>query len=492
MKPTVGIVGAGLGGLSSAIYLSSSGFKVKIFEKNDKLGGKLSYIMEKGYYFDIGPTLLTMPSIIEHLFSSAGENIHNFIEATKIEPVCRNFFSNGTCIDTNSEVEKMKSELNKIYPLAGLDFEKYLNYSKKLYENTADIFLFEPFQELRYILKKRSLPVHRVLFLDAFRTIDKANRSFFKDERLVQLFNRFATYNGSSPYLAPATLNVIPYVEYGIGAYYVNGGMYKLIEAIEILARKLEIDVELNTEVDRIIIDNKTAKGISHSGINEYFDFVVCNSDVVESFNNLVQGFEKERKNLNKLEPSLSGMLFLWGVKTKSENLKHHNVFFSNDYQSEFKQIFEERKAPDDPTIYISISSKTNPEHAPQDSENWYVLLNMPYLDVFQDWDSEVRKMRSAVFKKLKKFGIDIENKIEYEKVLTPKEFYNLYRSNKGSIYGISSNSRMTAFKRPPNRNRIIKNLYFATGSAHPGGGIPLTILSGRHCADLIKSKSKL
>lgn len=486
MNQTVAVIGGGLGGLSSAIYLASSGFKVKIFEKNDKLGGKLSYIYQNGYYFDIGPTLLTMPFVLEHLFNSTGEKLYDFIEINIIEPACRNFFSDGIVIDTSSNLSRMKSELSKIYPTAGEDFERYLNYSKKLYENTADIFLFEPFQELKYLFKKRTLPLQRVFFLDAFRTIDEANQSFFKDERVVQLFNRFATYNGSSPYLAPATLNVIPYVEYGLGAYYINGGMFKLVEALENLAKKLDIEINLNCQVEKILTENKIAKGITHSGINEYFDFIVCNTDVVHTFNNLVDGFEKEKIKLNKLEPSLSGMLFLWGVSAKTEILMHHNVFFSEDYFNEFLQIFNDKKAPDDPTIYVSISSKSNQEHSPPNSENWYVLLNMPYLDSGQDWELEKKKMRYAIFNKLKKFGIDIQSKIEFEQVLTPKDFFELYRSNRGSIYGISSNSRLTAFKRPANRSRKIKNLFFATGSAHPGGGIPLAILSGRHCADLI------
>ncbi|MCX7735388.1 MAG: phytoene desaturase family protein [Candidatus Kapabacteria bacterium] len=491
MKPTVGIIGAGLGGLSAAIYLANAGFNVKIFEKNDKFGGKLSYIHQDGYYFDIGPTLLTMPFVVEHLFETVGEKFNEYLDIIKIEPACRNFFSDGTYLDTSSDLSIMKSELNKIYPSAATDYENFLHYSKKLYDNTADIFLFEPFQEIRYLLKKRSIPIQRVFHLDAFRTINETNRSFFQDDRLVQLFNRFATYNGSSPYLAPATLNVIPYVEYGLGAYYIKGGMYKLVEALQNLAMKLGVEINLNCEIKEILIEKKVAKGISYSGKKEYFDYIICNSDVVQTFNSLINGFEKEKEKLNKLEPSLSGMLFLWGVKGKTDLLKHHNVFFSDDYFKEFKQIFDEQKAPDDPTIYISISSKSNPEHSPSNSENWYVLLNMPYLNPSQNWDFEVKKMRLTILNKLKKFGLDIENKIEFERVLAPKEFYDLYRSNKGSIYGISSNSRMTAFKRPANRNRSIKNLYFATGSAHPGGGIPLAILSGKHCSDLIQFYSK-
>jgi phytoene dehydrogenase-like protein len=182
-------------------------------------------------------------------------------------------------------------------------------------------------------------------------------------------------------------------------------------------------------------------------------------------------------------------MVFLWGVRNIHPKLAQHNIIFSEDYEREFQQIFGELRAPDDPTVYISISSKTDPEHAPPNSENWFVLLNMPYLpdgDHLEDWNTETDRMREAVFSKLGKIGIDISGCIEAERVYTPEDLLTLYASNRGSIYGISSNSKTTAFKRHANRSRDIEGLYFAGGSVHPGGGIPLTILSGKMAAELI------
>jgi phytoene desaturase len=214
--------------------------------------------------------------------------------------------------------------------------------------------------------------------------------------------------------------------------------------------------------------------------------------DVVEAFNQLIPNQEKTTKKLNQLEPSLSGMVFLWGVKKSFPEFQHHNIIFSEDYHSEFKQIFEEKKAPSEPTIYVSINSKSDKNHAPENCENWFVLLNMPYLSDGHDWELEAKRQREIILNKLKKHKIDIEDSIVEESVITPEDFYQMYESNKGSIYGISSNSRNTAFRRPPNRSRTIENLYFAGGSTHPGGGVPLVILSGKMAAELIAEKEKI
>jgi phytoene desaturase len=225
--------------------------------------------------------------------------------------------------------------------------------------------------------------------------------------------------------------------------------------------------------------------GVQVDGEKYSADYVLCNADVVEAHNTLIDGFPGRKKRLNRLEPSLSGMVFFWGMKKQFPELTHHNIIFSGDYRREFEQIFTQKVAPDDPTVYISISSKTDTEHAPEGGENWFVLLNMPYLNE-QNWRNEQERMKSAVLKRLLAAGIDAESAIEAESVLTPQDLYDLYRSNKGSIYGISSNTQTAAFMRPANRSRDVRGLYFCGGSSHPGGGVPLVVLSGKMAAELI------
>jgi phytoene desaturase len=315
---------------------------------------------------------------------------------------------------------------------------------------------------------------------------------FFNDPRLIKLFNRYATYNDSDPFKAPATLNIIPYVEYGFGGFYIDGGMYRLVESINSLAVSMDIEIHTDTAVEKILHENGSISGIRANGESIKTDYVLCGTDVVETHQNLIDGYERYSKKLNKLEPSLSGLVFMWGIRKVHDQLAHHNIFFSSDYRQEFHQIFDDLKAPADPTIYLSITSKQNPGHAPENCENWFILLNMPYVQEYHDWDAETDRLREITLKKLKAFGYDIKSYISLEKSFSPTTFLKLYASNKGSIYGISSNTRVSAFMRPANRSRKIQGLYFAGGSVHPGGGIPLVILSGKMAAELIAKKEDI
>ncbi len=486
----IAIVGSGLGGLSAAISLASNGYDVEVFEKNTRPGGKMNFHQSDSYYFDTGPSLLTMPFVINELFNSAGEELTDHLKIIRIDTSSRNFFSDGVFIDSSSEVEKFANNISKLSTRDALNLDKYLEYSRKIYESTAHIFLFEPFHEIKKLRKEGKIPSLATLFkIDALRTVHKANSSFFSHRDIVKIFDRFATYNGSNPYRAPATLNIIPYVEYIIGSYYVMGGMYKLADRLYNLALNLGVGFKFDCPVENIIIKNNVALGLKSRNGENFYDFIISNADVVETYNHLIKGFERTRQRLNQLEPSMSGFIFLWGINGLHQGMEHHNVFFADDYRKEFEEVFLEKMIPGDPTVYISISSKRELKHAPSGCENWFVLVNTPYLNENINWAASVDFLREKVLNKLKKYGFDIESKIEYEKVFTPHDLYKMYGSNKGSIYGISSNSKMTAFKRPANRSREIKNLYFASGSVHPGGGIPLAILSGKHCANLIKYK---
>ncbi len=486
------VVGGGIGGLAGAIRLASMGFAVELFEKNERVGGKLNTRQLAGemgeYRFGTGPSLLTMPFVFDELFASAGVERSSVLDFVPIEPICRYFFPDGTRLNTHADKRVMMRELHSFAsPEEAQQYEKFLRYTERIYKRTADVFMFTPFQEFRKLLKAKYLPtLFRIWEIDSMRTVHRAVTQYFSDKRLIQLFDRYPTYNGSSPFRAPATLNIIPWVEYGFGGFYVRGGMYRLIEEMHRLAEQLGVKIHTNTSIEKILHENKRICGVQVLGEKMTADYVLCNADVVEAHNYLIDSLPKRQKKLNALEPSLSGMLFLWGMKREHKDLLHHNIFFSENYAEEFRQIFEQKIAPSDPTVYVSISSKSDAAHAPEGGENWFVLLNMPYING-QNWEAEKERMRSAVLKRLLKAGIDAESAIDTEMVLSPEDFYDLYRSNKGSIYGISSNSQMAAFMRPPNRSRELKGLYFCGGSSHPGGGVPLAALSGKMAAELIQ-----
>ncbi len=492
MDNRIAIVGGGLGGLSAAIRLAHSGFQVSLFEQNSSLGGKMNYWKDQGFHFDTGPSLITMPFVLDELFDSVGENRRDYFEMMAIKPVCRYFWADGTVLDTSTDINLMQDELKKISERDAGNYARFLKYTKQIYDITADIFLFNPLHEIKKIASLETLiKFFRIHQIDPFRTVHQGVNRFFGHPKIVQLFDRYATYNGSNPYQAPATLNIIPYVEYGLGSYYIRGGIYRLVTSLEKVAKKLGVEIHTSTRVEKILHRSNQVQGLRVNGETVSIKNVICNSDVVVTFNELIDGFDEKRNSLNRMEPSLSGIVFLWGINSTHAKLAQHNIFFSNDYESEFKQIFESKQVPDDLTVYVAITSKSDSYLAPIHCENWFVLVNVPYLAENQNWSELVRRTRKNILDKLKQHGIDVSSAILTEKVLTPKDFFRLYGSNRGSIYGISSNSKTTAFRRPANRNRELDGLYFAGGSAHPGGGVPLTILSGKLCADLLSEKNE-
>ena len=483
----VAVVGGGLGALSGAIRLARLGFSVQLFEKNPKIGGKVNEAVLDGYRFDTGASLLTMPFVIDELFDFAGFKRADYLDFVSIDPICRYFFSDGSVMDASADKAKMKAAIQQLSPDDVEAYERFLKYAERIHTLTSEIFMFTPIHAFKKLMKPRHF---RTLFklhqIDPFRTVHQSVSRFFSDPRLIQLFDRYATYNGSDPFQAPATLNIIPYIEYGLGGYYIKGGIYRLVDALMTIACALGVQVHTSAKVEKICHARKRVSGVRVNGKKVEADYVLCGADAVVAYNELIDGHQKRRERLNRLEPSVSGMLFLWGVRAKHPKLAHHNIIFSSDYDAEFTQIFKHQQVPDEPTIYIAITSKADAEHAPADGENWFVLLNMPYLSLGQVWGKEKDRMRSVVLNKLKQLGFDIADRIEVEQVYTPEDFSQLYASNQGSIYGISSNSKTTAFRRIPNRSRTLHGLYFAGGSVHPGGGIPLVILSGKMAATLI------
>ena len=522
----VAVIGGGLGALSGAIRLAQLGFSVQLFEKNPKIGGKVNEVILENYRFDTGASLLTMPFVIDELFDFVGFKRSDYLDFVPIDPICRYFFPDGSMMDASADKRKMETAIAQLSPNDVKAYKRFLKYVERIYDLTAEIFMFTPIHEFSKLMQPRYFrTLFRLHQIDPFRTVHQSVSRFFSDPRLVQLFDRYATYNGSDPFQAPATLNIIPYIEYGLGGYYIRGGIYRLVEALEALARERGVQIYTSAEVERICRVGKRVNGVQVNGETVDADYVLCGADAVVAYHELIltknatpkprtrfqifrnvrafsvlsmlkarvlgQGHQHQREKVNQLEPSLSGMVFLWGLKGKHPKLAHHNIIFSSDYNTEFRQIFKHQRVPDDPTIYIAITSKADAAHAPVDGENWFVLLNMPYLAPGQMWEQEKVRMRVVVLDRLKQLGFDIADQIEVEQVYTPEDFAKLYASNRGSIYGVSSNSKTTAFKRLPNRSRLLKGLYFAGGSVHPGGGIPLVMLSGKMAATLIAENHK-
>ncbi len=485
MKKVI-VIGAGLGGLSAAIRLANSGFAVTILEKNETVGGKVNSVEANGYKFDTGASLLTMRHVFEDLFNACGKRIEDYLEIVPLDPICRYFWSDETRFDASSDLPKTEDEISKLEPRDVENFRQYLADAKRKYEIAEKTFLANSLNDLPKLLRPKYLK--DLLAISSLKTLAAHNKSYFQSAKLQQLFNRFATYNGSSPYQTPATFALVPFVEFGLGAWYARGGIYEIPRALERLARELDVEIKTNCAVEKILIENKKAVGVQlESGEILRSEYVVANSDAVETYRSLLdEKFFNEK--LDKREPSCSGFVLLLGVKKKFPQLAHHNIFFSDDYRAEFDALFRDLRPAKNPTIYICATSRTDATQSPPDCENLFILVNAPYTSEKTDWKTEAKSYRDLIVKKLKSFGLtDLDTSIEFEQIITPEDFESKYRTNRGSIYGVSSNGVFSAFLRVPNQSRQIKNLYFVGGATHPGGGMPLVLLSGKMAAEMIQ-----
>lgn len=479
------IIGAGIAGIAVAIRLTVKGYAVEVFEANDYPGGKLTEIKQDGFRFDAGPSLLTMPQYVDELFQIAGKDPSQFFSYRRLDIICKYFYEDSTALTAYADEEKFVNEVEELTG-EGKALEQYIKNSSRIYELTDHLFLQRSLDQLKTFFTwdafKSLLHFGEI---DTFRTMHQANSRFFADKRLQQYADRYATYNGSNPYQAPATLNVIPHLEQHFGAYFPRGGMYQITNCLVELAESLGVKFHYRSKVDEIILKDKTAAGVRVNKEMIYADEVISNMDVWFTYNKLLSQYPHPKKVL-KQERSSSALIFYWGVKKQFPELDLHNVFFSRDYEEEFNYVWQKRGIYHDPTVYINITSKLKPEDAPQGCENWFVMINVPS-NKGQAWDRLIADARVNILKKLSRIlKSDVGELIVSESILDPRSIESRTSSYQGSIYGTSSNSRYAAFLRHANRSSKIKNLYFCGGSVHPGGGIPLCLLSAKIVSEMV------
>jgi phytoene desaturase len=481
------IIGSGVSGLAAAIRLSVNNFDVEVFESNDYPGGKLSVFEKKGYRFDAGPSLFTQPDLIEDIFSCANEPIEPYFTYQKADVSCRYFFENGKRITGYADKQKFGEELVVQCNENPGVLNQYLDEAEKLYNNIGRIFLdYSLHKKETWFQRKITKAIFSLKSSYLFGTMNSHNKSVFLSEETVQLFNRFATYNGSNPYKAPGMLSVIPHLEMNQGTFYPKGGMISITNALYNLALKKGVQFRFCSPVTQIITKENKAIGILSNNENHLADLIVSNADVYKTYKHLL-GNENKTQKLSKLERSSSALIFYWGIKKEFSALGLHNILFSKNYQEEFKHLFEHKTLYEDPTIYINITSKMETGQAPEGCENWFVMINAP-ANYGQDWKDITHKARKAAIEKINRLlGTDIEEAIETETIMDPVVIEEKTGTHLGSLYGTSSNSKWAAFLRPANFSNKIKGLYFCGGTVHPGGGIPLCLKSAQITTELIK-----
>lgn len=485
----IAIIGAGIGGLAAAIRLRVQGHSVTVYERNEYPGGKISEIRIEGFRFDTGPSLFTLPQLAEELFRLCGEQMKDHIPYVLLETNCKYFYPDGSKLRFYHAKELLSKELKENDIKDPESVCKRLEQSEDIYTLSAPVFLFSDFHKLSNFstppYKKIATKLHK---LDFMRTMHEANKHDFKDYRLVKIFDRYATYNGSNPYRAPATLNMIAHLENNIGAFFPEKGMYSIADGLYQLAVRQGVGFRFGEKVEKITVTDKKAPGITTRKGQQRYDLIVSDVDVKYLSQSLIEDYPL-RKRLRRAAPSSSALIFYWRVDKTFEELELHNILFSNDYKSEFDSLFKQKTISNDPTVYIFISSKVVDSDAPAGSENWFVMVNAPS-DTGQPWDTLIADTRRNIIGKINStLSVDIARYIIGEQVTSPVTIEQNTMSAGGALYGASSNSMWSAFLRHPNHIDKIDNLYFVGGSVHPGGGIPLCLANAKIVCDQINDR---
>ena len=487
LTPRVAVIGGGVAGLSAAVNLASRGVAVTIFEKNAALGGKLNRWQKGGFTFDTGPHVLTMLFAIQELFQTAGERFEDHVDLIRLPTICRYHFPDGDYFDAAADPRQTGEQIGKIFPGGKDEFFAYLSHSQDVYEKTVDTFLRQdPSEAMKRAGAFSALAsLKGFLDLNPFESLDRRIQRTFTDERLRQIFRLYALYSGSHPKRCSSIFSVVAHVQWNIGTFYLKGGLYSLVEAIKELMSKLNVQVALNSEVTEITTEGKNCRAIkvmSNGTETEHLvDGLICNQDVLTAHRLL--------PNLSPptdVEPSTSAFLILAGIRGSYPTLSHHNSFLTGDEWREYAEIFDNHEPPTDPTIGVSNQSFSDSSRAPDGMTNLFIMANVPAMADQRTWTPErTADYRSVILRKLERMGLpDLESRIIVEDMWTPNDFSIRYNSYRGSLYGLSSNGWKQAFLRPPQRAKGLRGLYYAGGTTHPGGGVPLCILSGKIAAE--------
>lgn len=479
------VIGAGVGGLATAVRLARRGYQVAVYEKNPFIGGKVSPIEKDGFFWGFGASLFTFPELLDEIFTLCGRIPSDYYTYHRVDPICHYFYEDGTRIATRARSRDFAKEVEDKTGEPGEHILRYLKRIEGIYESTKDIFLHKSLHKLSTYLTPQTLKaITNMADIGIHKTLHQVNQESFQDPRIIQLFDHYATYNGSDPYVAPSTLSVIAHPEYGRGAYILDGGMPDLTRSLHKLGIELGVTYYTDTLIEGIDVKNHKAAGVRIHGVLHEADIIVSNMDVVYTYTRLMPD-QKAPGRILTHPMSSSVIVFYWGIKHSFPEIDLHNMFFSKDYATEFKQLGQ-GMVPEDPTVYLFNSSKYQPRHAPEGCENWFTLINVPHEDG-QDWEAIIPVAKRNIIDKINRaLGVDIEPMIVCETINYPKNIQEKTLSYLGSIYGASSNDRFSAFLRHPNFSRKIDNLYFSGGSVHPGSGVPLCLLSAKIIDELI------
>ncbi|MCT9934350.1 NAD(P)/FAD-dependent oxidoreductase [Planotetraspora sp. A-T 1434] len=474
------VVGGGVGGMVSALLLARDGHEVRLYERLPRLGGKLAEHRRDGFTFSIGPSLLTLPGLFQDLGVS--------LDLVELDELCRYRFADGSVLSAHRDPERTARSVDRLSPGEGQAWRAYYRWARGCFEASRRTFFAGP------IPGPLTRPPTEARLSDLWavapgRTLHGLASRFFRDARLRQYVDRYATYAGSNPYRAPAALGCVPAIEHGDGGWYVPGGLPRVADALGVLLDKAGVEVHLGTEVAGVLDGGDRVRGVrlapngESNGERVGADAVIVNADAAALYGRLLPDRRRLRR-IAGLGRSSSAFLMLAGVEGRTEGLPHHSIVFSADYEREFADIFDRGLPPEDPTVYIGCSSVDDPSQAPGGAENWVMLVNVPARDPSR-WPMPPEAYSGLVLDRLAARGHDLSGRLRFVDLFTPADLRDRYGAWGGAIYGGAYSGALAPFRRPGNRGPR-RGLYLVGGSAHPGGGLPLVAMGGRIVADLV------
>jgi phytoene desaturase len=490
----IGVIGGGLGGLAAACVLAARGHRVVLFERSPWLGGKAAILREAGFRFDMGPTILTIPSVLRQIFAEAGRNMAEYLDLIRLDPQWRCLFADGSVLDLVEDNDAMATRLDAFAPGtgSGAGYRDFLALSDRLHRVSDRHFFWKSIGGIGDMIDLRAgfsrQLLGDVLSMRMGRSVAGTVRKYNPDPRVAQMLDHFTQYVGSSPAASPAVLCGIAHMQTGEGVWYPRGGTRAVPDALVRLATELGVEIRPECGVRRIVLDDAgtAVRGVeTDAGEVVPIAAVVSNADSVRTHRELVNGAApravRKFENRRAYEPACSGVVLYLGLSEGYDHLLHHDFVFSRDPEEEFDFIYRRGEPAPDPTCYLAATARTEPETAPPGGEALYVLVHTPYLRPHHDWRRMLPEYRRVIIEKLKTTGKmpDIEGRIVYESALTPQDIHDRYRVLNGAIYGLASHGKWFGAFKPANRSPDIAGLYLAGGAAHPGPGMPMVLMSG-------------
>lgn len=495
------VVGSGLAGLSAACVAAARGHQVTLLDKNDWVGGKAAVYQADGYRFDMGPTILTLPSVLKRVFSEAGKKMEDYLTLLPLDPQWRCFFEGDNVLDLVADVQAMRQNLDRFTgsKVSGEGYEKFIALSKRLHEVSNRFFFWRSVGGLSDTMDVggafSAAVLKDVLSLRMGRSVASVVRSHVPDQRAAQMMDHFTQYVGSAPDASPAVLCGIAHMQTEEGIWYPVGGTRAVPVALAKLAGELGVDIRTNVDVAKIELSGGRATGVTTTnGETISCDAVISNCDSVRTYRELVGGAVGERfDRKNKYEPACSGVVLYLGLNRRYDHLLHHNFVFSKDPHEEFEYIYRKGQPAPDPTAYVCAPAISEPEVAPEGCEALYILVHTPYLRPGHDWKKMLPAYREVILDKLEKTAgmKGLREAIVTEASLTPEGIHNRYRVLNGAIYGLASHGKFVGAFKPGNRRKEVPGLYLAGGAAHPGPGMPMVLMSGWIAADSLDSDTR-